>query len=175
MSLRETMNKNKNISVGITIAIILAAFVFIYYQIKGESIPEAPPQMAYYTTDEGKTYFADDQMHEVPFDHNGQQAVRAWLYTCGESKEKKMGYLERYTAAFLKQVAQAKASKQPMDPMIIVEQGDTIYEVKKPGPGNWVPKAGTTGQKLITPQCPAGQNANWVTPPVGTKPGDTLQ
>jgi hypothetical protein len=168
------MNQNKNISVGITIAIILAALVFIYYQIKGESIPEAPPAMAYYTTDEGKTFFAEDQMHETPFDHNGQQAVRAWLYTCGTSTDKKLGYLERYTPAFLKQLAQSKSSNQPLDPMIIVEQGDTIYEVKKPGTGTWIPKAGAAGQRMITPQCPAGQNPNWVTPPPGTKPGDKL-
>ena len=174
MSLRETMNKNKNISVGITIAIILVAIVFIYLQIRGERIPEAPPQMAYYTTDEGKTYFAEDQMHEVPFDHNGQQAVRAWLYTCGTSTEKKLAYFERYTAAFVKQIAQSKASNQPMDPMIIVEQGDTIYDVKKPGSATWVQKASPTGQKIITPVCPPGQNPNWVSPPAGTKPGDKL-
>jgi hypothetical protein len=168
------MNKNKNLSVIFTSAVILVAVVFIYLQIRGDRIPEAPPQMAYYTTDEGKTFFAEDQLHEVPFDHSGQQAVRAWLYTCGTSTDKKLGYLERYTPQFLKQLAQSKAANQPMDPMIIVEQGDTIYEVKKPGTGAWVQKASAAGQKIITPPCPQGQAPNWVTPPAGTKPGDKL-
>jgi hypothetical protein len=174
VSLREKMNKNKNISVGITILIILAALVFIYYQIKGDSIPQAPPQMAYYTTDDGKTFFAEDQMHETPFTHDGAQAVRAWRYTCGDSKEAKLGYLERYTADFLKQLAQAKAANQPMDPMIIVEQGDAIYEVKKPGNPTWYKKASQTGQNIINPKCPAGQNPMWMTPAPGSKPGDKL-
>jgi hypothetical protein len=174
VSLREKMNKNKNISVILTCVVILIALVFIYMQIRGESIPEAPPQMAYYTTDDGKSYFAEDQMHEVPFDHGGQQAVRAWLYTCGTSTDKKLGYLERYTAAFLKQLQQTKATNQPMDPMIIVEQGDTIFEVKKPGTAQWILKSSPAGQKIINPICPAGQNATWVTPPTGTKPGDKL-
>lgn len=171
MSLREKMNNNKNISVGITIAIILVALWFIWYQIKGESIPTAPPQMAYYTTDEGKTFFAEDQMHETPFKQNGADAVRAWRYTCGDSKDLKLGYLERYTPEFLKQVAQSKAANTPMDPMIIVEQGDSIYEVKKPGQARWVKKDSAAGQAVIKPSC---NNAVWQSPPAGSKPGDKL-
>jgi hypothetical protein len=166
------MNKNKNISVGITVVIILAALWFIYYQIKGDSIPTAPPQMSYYTTDEGKSFFAEDQMHEIPFKKDGADAVRAWRYTCGDSKDMKLGYLERYTPEFQKQAAQAKAANTPMDPMIIVEQGDSIYEVKRPGANNrWVKKDSAAGQAVIKPSC---NNAIWQSPPTGTKPGDKL-
>jgi hypothetical protein len=158
----------------ITVIVIVIALIFIWYQIKGPSIPEAAPQMAYYTTDDGKTYFAEDQMKDTPFDHNGQKAVRAWLYTCGDSKDKKLLYLEQYTPMFQKQLADAKAKNQPMDPMIIAEQGDAIYEVRKPGQKNWILKSSAAGQKMITPPCPPGKNPNWAIPPMSAKPGDPL-
>jgi hypothetical protein len=165
------MNKNKNISVGVTIGIIVLALIFIWYQIKGESIPEAPPALAYYTTDDGKTFFAEDQLHETPFQKDGAEAVRAWRYTCGDSKDMKVAYLERNTAEFRKQLETAKKANQPMDPMIIVEQGDAIYEVRKPGTTQWIKKMSPAGQKLIAAPC---QNVIWQNPPIGTKAGEKV-
>jgi hypothetical protein len=37
---------------------------------------------AFYTTDDGKTWFTDDAERLPPFDHGGKQAVRLYLFSC---------------------------------------------------------------------------------------------
>ena len=38
------------------------------------------PTSGYFSDDDGKTYFQDDASKIAPFDHNGKQAVSAYLF-----------------------------------------------------------------------------------------------
>ena len=76
MGIREKLNENPRITAGATAAIILVALGFIVYQAIGGGGPPIPTK-AYYTIDDGETYFEDDIQKLAPFEHEGKQAVRA--------------------------------------------------------------------------------------------------
>jgi hypothetical protein len=104
LSIREKLNRNRPVVIGIASVLILGAFVYIIQQLMGGERPRVPNE-AYYTTDDGATYFEDDVNRIPPFDHDGKQAVKAQVYTCGGTNF--VGYLIRYTPEAQKQLAAA--------------------------------------------------------------------
>lgn len=166
MGIREKLNRNPAITTGATIAVIVIALIFIGMQMFGSRGPAIPTQ-AYYTIDDGKTWFADDIKKVPPFDHNGQQAVKVYIYKCGDG-EPFVGHLERYTPE-AKAKVEASRNQPPgqpgaMPPMMmdLEFQG---REVKKPGDANWSSMGNMqTAQSIITPRCPEGQQVEVVMP-----------
>lgn len=94
----------------------------------------------YYTVDDGRTWFADDSGKPLPFDHNGQMAVRCFVFKCSTSAPF-VGYLETLT----------KAS----DPSS-VSSGAAVL-VKKPGARDWAPIYSRDGLEITGDiRCPDG-------------------
>ena len=85
MGIRETLNKNPGITTGATAGIILLAVGFIIYQLSGGGTPSVATK-AYFTIDDGKTWFSDDINKVPPFDKDGKQAVKAYVYECPGGK-----------------------------------------------------------------------------------------
>lgn len=168
MGIRETLNQNPAITTGVTIGIIVIALGAIIWQlVGGDGMPDAITEM-YYTVDDGATYFADDANKIAPFDKDGKEAVKCYVFTCDDKKTKFVAYLERLTPEAKKKMeaaieAQKKADPNaantiPMDTDIITMEGT---EVKKPGAGNkWVKRTTPEGEKITQPQCPDGKNEN---------------
>lgn len=166
MGIRETLNQNPAITTGVTIGIIVIALGFIVWQIiGGDGSPNAVTEM-YYTTDDGANYFADDANKLSPFQHEGKEAVRCYVFTCDDRKTQFVAYLERLTPDAKKKMEAAMEAQKKADPN---NQGgpppvDTEYiaqegtEVKKPGAPKWVRRNSTEGEKVIQPTCPDGKN-----------------
>src|SRR5439155_23406719 len=93
--------------------------------------PSGPITRGCFSDDDGKTYFADDVYKAYPFDHNGKQAYRAYVYRAG-SGTPFVGYLGR-------------------------EGG---MEVKKPGGAKWVPLTGPAGSAITDVKGPGGAPAD---------------
>jgi hypothetical protein len=52
---------------------------------------------AWFTTDDGKTWFADDAQKIPPFEKDGKEAVRVFVFTCDDGKTHWAGYLQKYS------------------------------------------------------------------------------
>lgn len=161
MGIRETLNNNPAITTGATLLIIVFAIAFIIYSSTGGGTPK-PPTKAYFTVDDGKTWFPDDITLIPPFDKDGKQAVRAHIFSCKGGDEPFVAYLERHTpeAKATLEKYRANPDQAPPDGMLIA---DTGTEVKKPGVGNWVSMANYQKYAEITNiNCPDGKLENLV-------------
>jgi len=153
-SLRDWVNNNSAaVTVGAVVVLIISLGVIISNS-GGRSTNIAPGEAWYYDT-VTKEYFTGEATHIPPIDHNGNEAVRAHFFTCGQCTEEArfIGYFEKYTAE-----AKSKIESNP-------EAMEMYYEVEFQGrlfsetgePDTWVeaesPEGRMITQKLHT-KCP---------------------
>ena len=136
MGLRETINKSKPAAIAVTSALVVAAVgLTVWSNRKPERLTSA-----FFTTDNGATYFADDINKAAPFDHDGKQAVRAYVYNIDNKPT--VAYMERYTAE-ARPAAEAILRKQDGSIQAQAEltnflQKGNPLEVKRPIDAKWV-------------------------------------
>lgn len=168
MGIRESLNKNPTVVTAATALIIVVAVVFIILQLAGGgggSQTTGTPEQAWYTVDDGETWFADDAKKIPPFQHEGKEAVRIYLYTCDNGKTPFPGLLERFTPAGKKKQEELLArieSGQPGAEMAFIE--DSAYnekEVKKPRSPNarWI-RIDRVPAEMMQVTCPDGSLEN---------------
>src|SRR3954468_1414146 len=88
MSIRDKMNQNKMLGPGVGVALLLIAIGIIAFQTLGRnSNPTAPTGNAFFSDDNGKTFFRDDATKLTPFSHDGKQAQRVDIFKGGDGKE----------------------------------------------------------------------------------------
>lgn len=156
MGLRETMNKKPGVALGVGVGLIAVGVVVIAMQLRAGA-PPGPPSEAYFTTDDGQTYFADGIENLPPFQRDGKEAVRAYVFQCAGGKPF-VNHLERYTPAGRNAMESAgvkdamslarAAAAQPNGPM-------WGKEVKKPGSKQWVPADNIAkATPILAPRCP---------------------
>ena len=156
MGVRETLNKQPAITTGATIGIILLALIFIIYQVMGGGNHIKIPTKAYYTTDDGATYYKDDINLVAPYDYGGKQAVKADVFKCGGSGEF-VGYLEKYSADAKKVIEDSRTHPQN-DFGKAEDAASRGLEVKAPltGDTGWVKNYLPSALKIVTVHCPGG-------------------
>jgi len=163
MGVRETLNKNKMATAVAGGCLLLLGAVVI---IKGNAsgIP-GPLTRAYYSDDDGKSFFADDANKVAPFDHNGKPADRAYVYQCGSGKPFVL-YLERYEESTRSKLTAAMANKSSdtAAAAAVAELRGSGIEIKKPGEKNWVSPTSPVGVDTVTPKCPDGGAPHGVYP-----------
>ena len=157
MGIRETLNKNPAITTGATAAIILIAIGVIIYQIMGGGTPGIATE-AYYTIDDGKTWFEDDINKIAPFDKDGKQAYKVYVYKCPGS-DPFVSHLERYTKEGKAAMEAALKSNDPNNPVMMEDVQMSGIEVKDPGTGDkgWVKQASPAAAKIMELKCPDGK------------------
>lgn len=170
MGIRETLNQNPGITTGATIGIIVIALGFIIYQLVGNSGPPIPTKSFYVTDDSSpeaaKASLFKDKIDKIPpFDKDGKQAYRAYVYTCDGGKTQFIGYLERYTADGKAKLEAARA--HPNNPNImVIDDWSMFMEIKRPGDTKWVKMSDSVGSAKVTDiRCPdGGTNMELVNP-----------
>lgn len=163
MGIREKLNENPAITTGVTAAIIVVALIIIGWQLFGGGGPRIPTK-AYFTVDDGQTWFADDINKIPPFEHNGQQAYRVHLYTCDGGRNVFPTHLERYTDQAKAALLRAREGEQTgdMDPALY-EQAEMGTEIKKARDPNarWIPQRDyERAGEIMNPICPDGTQNN---------------
>lgn len=137
MGIREKMNNNPGMTTGITAAIIVIALIVIVWQLAGSGAPKLPTK-AFFTIDDGATWFADSVKNRAPFQHDGKTAYKVHVFKCAGGQPF-VAYMERYTPEALKKMQQADANPDApppfLDPMMMAS-----IEVKAPGTGDkgWI-------------------------------------
>lgn len=164
MSVREMMNRNPAMAGTIAVVLVLAAIAAAWYSLKPDA--QGAPTKAYYTIDDGQSWFADRLDRPTPFEHDGKEAVKAYVYTCDGGRSQFVAYLEKMPAgpkpaAQVKEAepaaapkseaeARAMAAKQPRKPAV----GQFAALVKKPGDKQWLTSADPRYFPTIAPRCP---------------------
>ena len=165
MGVRETLNRNPALTTGLTVAVIVVAAAFIVYQIAGNETPHPPTPQIFFSTDDGKTYFADDYQKLPPFDVDGKSAVRAYVYTCDARKTTFVAYLERLTPDAKARVtgemqrAGGGHNTEGISPETAFAMSEGT-EVKRPGDTTWVKRSSPEGQTIQDVKCPAGSTGD---------------
>ncbi len=167
MGIRETLNKNPALTTGVTGGIIGIALIYILYSVifSGGGGSGGTFTQAYYSIDDGKTFYADEIDLVPPLQKDGKEAVRVFVFTCDGGKTKFVAYMERFTPKGKKALedARAKAKANPNQDMsaefMAMEQIQfTEREVKKPGEGKWVKASSNESGAVMSIKCPEGQS-----------------
>lgn len=162
MGIRETLNRNPMITSGVTAGIILVALGYILFSSifsgGGGGGGSGAGAKAFFTVDDGKTWFADSADKIPPFDHEGQQAVRVHVFTCDGGKTKFAAFMERYTPDAAQKLAAVRSGNASgnvdLGAFEMIEI--TGKEVKKPGAGKWVKMNVTEASRITEIKCPDG-------------------
>jgi len=166
------MQKNPAAVTGATVGVIVLALIIIVYQVMGGGGGSIQVGQAYFSSDDGATFFLDKATNIPPFQaSDGKPAYRAHVYSCDGGKTKFVGYLERLSPAA--KARQEEVSKNPDAAQNATD--DPISDgtfVKAPKTGNedakWVKRSSPAGLKIITTEikCPGGAgNPTEVTAP----------
>src|SRR5947207_15643246 len=110
VGVRETLNRYPKITAAV-IGVILLAVVYLFWSsgIGGIAAGRSGTQ-AYFSTDDGKSWFVDDAKKIPPFQKNGKDAVRAYVYKCPDGT-KFVSHLERYTPEAKKMLEGSSGSR----------------------------------------------------------------
>ena len=152
MGVRESLNQRPWITVGGSAVLIVLALVAITWEIHQGDSGSPVPARAFYSDDDGKTYFADGLDKVPPYlDSAGKTAVQAMVYQCGEATPF-VGYLLRFTDQTKKGI---EAGTIPRG-----RGGMTGgIEVKRPGNKNWLrfdPARRQPFDQITSIACPGG-------------------
>ncbi|MDB5325938.1 MAG: hypothetical protein JWM57_1507 [Phycisphaerales bacterium] len=161
MGIRTTLNEKPQIAYAtVIIAVVAAAALFWFTQTDTTS---GIAKRMYYSDDDGKTYFADDTNKVFPFDHNGKQAYRAYVYQASQAPF--VGYLARYSESTREQLLQLESkASDPAAAATISQLRNSGVEVKKPGETNWVSQTSKQGQDIMMVTAPGGGAVKGIVP-----------
>src|SRR4051812_15627729 len=94
--LREKINSNPLLMLGALVVVILGAGLVLYFSMRSPAV-KAGGNQAYFSDDDGKTYFADAASRIPPAERGGKEVVRAHVFSCDGGKTLFVGYLHRFT------------------------------------------------------------------------------
>ena len=176
MGIRDVMRRHKNLTTGLAVVLIVLGVGTIVWQLsRNNRDTRNDVPNAFFTVDDGRTWFVAGADNLAPFDHDGKQAVKAWVYRCGGKQF--VAYMERYTpeahdvltggtAAPAPVSASANDNQSPeaaarghvaLSPAAVMNASVNGKEYKRPGDKEWTPS--TDPQKVVeimTVKCPDG-------------------
>jgi hypothetical protein len=143
MNLRATLTDKPIRAVAMAVGLLLVGLAVIVSQLRSANAPVSHSR-AFFTIDDGKTWFADDAGKLPPFDKNGKQAVRAYLFRCANGTEF-VNHLERFKPDAKQAIEEAskpdpnqRAGGPPKNLAVIQSAYTGGREVKRPGDAKWV-------------------------------------
>jgi hypothetical protein len=151
VSLRETINKNPGPAAGVAGAVIVIGIIVIFLSGRSSKPGVAPPlpTKAYFSDDDGKTYFVDDITNIPPFDHNGKKAYMAKVFATPDN-QRFVGYLQGFDEPEKKKIQDAISRGVPPSQAI----NGFAANVKKPGGTKWLKEGKASTEELGKVQRP---------------------
>jgi hypothetical protein len=101
MGVREKLNEKPGVGIAIVAVVVICVVAETYHFMRSPAVTSssaaspAPPS-EYFTTDDGATYFDGAGTNVAPFDYNGKEAVRAYVFRINGKQV--VGYLEKHIA-----------------------------------------------------------------------------
>jgi hypothetical protein len=168
MSVIERIRKNKLASYSASLSlIVVAAGVMTWTSWPERKISES---RAYFTVDDGKTWYEDSIDLIPPYTHEGKPAARAMIYSYAGGSKKFCGYLQQFgptAKAALDAAVEAGKKKNPPEAAHLIAYGIEFSgraEVKSPGAAEWVPIASSKATPILQIKAPDGSELDQVMP-----------
>lgn len=161
MGIREELNTKPWVAV---VALVLGIALLVYMVSRREVTQMPLDKTAFFTADDGKTWFKADAGRIPPFEHEGKTAYRAFVFRCGGKEF--VAYMQKYSPAG-KKSWEEKLSKLEGDAQYKARDGLARGgEFKGPGEKNWFnPQANMAAAgRLMSVKCPDGKPADYVEP-----------
>jgi len=143
MDLRASLSGKPIRAVAVVGGLLLLGLAIIASQLRSASAPVSHSQ-AFFSIDDGKTWFADDAAKLPPFDKDGKQAVRAYVFRSAQGKLF-VNHLERFKPEAKQAIAEASKldpSQKTAGPPKHLAAIQSAYtggrEVKRPGDQKWI-------------------------------------
>jgi hypothetical protein len=156
MGVREWIKRHQAATAGVSMGTAaLAVALVVWPAISGEAGGTGAPQRAFYSTDDGQTYFVDDADRMSWFDHEGKPAYRVYVFDTAAG-EPFVGYIERLAPDVRARLEAADGGAGR------VQSSASELEVKKPGEQVWHRRTSREGMTTVQ-----------ITPPNGDS--DTLE
>lgn len=158
MGIRTAMNDNPGVAMGVSVCVILLTAAFIFWTaLKPKYAGPVGVPKAFFSDDDGATWFVGEAIQPVPFDHDGKQAFRAAVFRCNGGKPF-VAYLARYSDDVNTHLALAGPPTPDYAGFAIAPPPS---QVKVPGKTRWVdPASGERARdelnRIIAPVCPDG-------------------
>ena len=164
MGVRELIRQRQWPVVALAAVMIVGAAVAIFVQARDSG---AGSGKAFFSADDGKTFFVDRNTRLAPFDKDGKPAYRAHVFECGGKRV--VGYLSGYTPEAIQALEGAKASrgtgKPPPNASALATIGTYGLLVKRPGDPGWVSQADMMRATAVrTFRCPDGSTPTELDP-----------
>ena len=162
VGIRETINQKPRVAAVIAGAIVcLCLGVCLSLLLRGRPNVTIAAPLAFYSDDDGKTWFIDDLTKVTPFDHEGRQAVHAEVFRCNGGAPF-VGFLERCSDASRAKIARLDIQDSKARWMTV--SADPM-DVKKPGQTKWVSSPMFAGSPeeyhlIVTPVCREGETGD---------------
>jgi len=168
MGIREKLKASPSVAAGAAAIFVLVAAAIVARSYWPEK--KADLSQAYYSDDDGKTWFADSTFLVTPFQHNGKTAVVAQVYSYDDGKKEFCAYLAQFTPQAKQELeaALADAQKNGRPPGSVALYQDPRFmkegtEVKLPGPDNpWIPYSDPRAQSIFSVHAPDGTTVDQV-------------
>ncbi|MEM9881972.1 MAG: hypothetical protein AAF800_03510 [Planctomycetota bacterium] len=132
MIFRQTINDKPVLGYALLVLLLTTAVVVFVAFSSGEV--RTPPELRFFSVDDGRTFFTAARTRHPPFDHEGRVAVAAAVFEC--DGQRFVGYLERYTPTMKR--AFDRHGDAPPGPDLLRRAARDGIEVKRPGEGTWV-------------------------------------
>ena len=167
MAVREFLNKHRGMSVGAIVILLMGAIALAVLRNQQDVAQFGPPQdKAFFSSDDGKTYFTMPVTTPSPTDYQGKKAYRCFVFRCDGGKEF-VGCLVRDPKPA--PAPAAPAPPKPGQPPAALRGGPMAggyMDLKPAGSGDrgWVQSITNEGMQLMQPRCPDGKLATRVTP-----------
>lgn len=147
MGIRETINDRQGLAVGAVTGLIVLSLGFVVWYVLfsgGGHSNAGLNAKAFFTDDDGKSFFMDDAAKTPPFPHSGKQAYGCTVFSGDGGKTKFVGWLTRYTDEGKRRMEEMRANKG----MMMGPSAMDCVEVKKPGAEAWVKTTTPRGMEV---------------------------
>jgi hypothetical protein len=163
VGIRDSLRRKPRTGYIVATALTLLAVAAMTFSLARPSGPRPPSGMAFYSDDDGATWFADAAEKPSPFDHAGKPAYRVYVWKCSHGKTF-VSHMERLAPEAKKRLDELKTHPRAAQSGPSVETQVAMLsrdlEVKDPGTGDtgWVKPATPEGEKITLLTCPDGGN-----------------
>src|SRR5688572_20392754 len=114
MGFRKSLNQRPMLTGVIGVGMLVIAGAVLVVWASNRVTPGGRVAQAYYTNDEGKTFFAESSERVYPFDRGGKPVYRAYVYQCGDGQPF-VSYIARYTDAAAARLTELKGKEGNAD------------------------------------------------------------
>lgn len=167
MNVRQTLAENPKIGVISSVAFLAIGALAIFFAMPAHSQPTGNAHTAFYSVDDGKTWFADDLQKIPPFDKGGKPAVRAYVYR-GANGTEFVHHLERYTPeahAVMEELGKPMSGGKGLPNFAAAQSASANgREVKRPGDSKWINASSREAAELLRMKDPKGGSLSMVEP-----------